>query len=119
MKYNSKRRKNKFVLITLVIGFTTISLSLSTQNADFNLKKYWYLRWRLTNYFMVVGEGPGKSLPAGIREKYFNDTVNRINYYSTALDFGDGPNYLARYIGVLATEYKLLSDNNQSTSTHA
>lgn len=90
---------------------------MQSQTPEFNLKKYWYLRWRLKNYFMVVGEGPGKSIPAGIREKYFDDTKNGgPNYYSTALDFGDAPNYLAHYIGVLATEYQLLSSNNQSTA---
>ncbi|NUM50984.1 MAG: T9SS type A sorting domain-containing protein [Flavobacteriales bacterium] len=101
------------IIIYLIFLLTT---NLFAQNSEFNLKKYWYLRWRLTNYFMVVGEGPGKSLPAGIRRAWGDGIVNGVHHVgSLKLNFGDAPNYLGAYIGVLATEYKLLSDNNQST----
>ncbi len=108
-------KKSKILYCLLL--FTAPSLFVQGQGSEFNLKKYWYLRWRLTNYFMVVGEGPGKSLPAGIRRAWGKDDINGVFHEgSFKLDFGEAPNYLAHYIGVLATEYKLLSDNNQSTT---
>lgn len=105
MNYFLKKRNNLLCFLFL------FSVSAFTQTAEFNLKKYWYLKWRLKNYFMVEGEGYGKTLPMGIRNTY----VDNI-HWSTGSNFGDAPNYLAAYIGVLATEYKLLSDNNQNTS---
>lgn len=74
---NSILKKNKILYCLLM--FMAPSLFVHGQGSEFNLKKYWYLRWRLSNYFMVVGEGPGKSLPAGIREKYFDDMVHGMN----------------------------------------
>lgn len=112
MNYISKNINKYLCFLIMFITLTTVA-----QDANFNLKKYWYLRWRLKNYFMVIGEGSGKSLPAGIRRAYGTDLVNGIYYEgSIKLSFGDAPNYLGTYIGVLATEYKLLSDNNQSTA---
>ena len=76
----------------------------NSQTADQNLSKYWYLKHRLINHFMVVGPSENMSYPAGGR-----------NYLGTKLDFGDSPNFLSKYIGILATEYRLLKDNYQST----
>ncbi len=70
-----------------------------------NLEKYWHYRYRLVNYYMVVGEGSGMSLPADIR-----NTNN-----SEEIRWGEAPVYLGYYLGVLATEYRLLKDNNQPT----
>ena len=77
--------------------FLLISVTSAAQDADFNMQKYWYLRWRLKNYFMVVGPNYGEGYPGGIRNK-LNDVLN----------VGDASNYLGTYIGVLATEIKLL-----------
>jgi hypothetical protein len=67
MKYNSIKRKNNFVTSFFCISLFIINYDLIAQNAEFNHKKYWYLKWRLKNYFMVEGEGYGKILPMGIR----------------------------------------------------
>lgn len=82
----------KLVLIVLLLQ----SLHAVAQTPDMNMQKYWYLRWRLRNYFMVVGPNYGEGFPAGIRNKY-----------GDVLTFGDAANYLANYIGVLATEIRL------------
>ncbi len=70
------------------------------QNNQINLEKYWHYRYRLVNYFMVVGEGQGMSLPAYVRNRWGNRQI----------DWGETPRYLGWYIGVLATEYRLLAN---------
>lgn len=62
MNYISKNINKYLCFLIMFITLTTVA-----QDANFNLKKYWYLRWRLKNYFMVEGEGYGKTLPIGIR----------------------------------------------------
>ena len=82
------------------ITFVVLANMIYSQSANFNLKKYWYLKWRLTNYFMVTGPNYGEGMPFGIR-----------NWQENTITAGDAPNYLATYIGVLATELKLLKQN--------
>ena len=82
-------------LILFLIIF--ISTNLLAQLEDLNLQKYWYLRWRLKNYFMVIGPNYGEGYPAGFR-----------GFYGGNISIGDAPNYLATYMSVLATEIKLL-----------
>lgn len=55
----------KKVILSLFLLINGISIA---QNADFNMQKYWYLRWRLKNYFMVVGPNYGEGYPAGIQK---------------------------------------------------
>lgn len=70
-----------------------------------NLNKYWHLRHRLVNQFMAVGPNAGESLPASGR-----------NHNETGfLDWSETPRYVGWYLGVLATEYRLLKNNGQST----
>ncbi|MEO5644741.1 MAG: hypothetical protein ABIQ40_05355 [Bacteroidia bacterium] len=91
----------KFVTLLLFIS----SLLLTAQDESTNLQKYWHYRYRLIHNFMVVGENPGMSLPADIR-----NTGN-----GGQIRWGEVPVYLGYYIGVLATEYRLLKNNNQPT----
>jgi hypothetical protein len=87
------------------------------QNPTLNHEKYWSYRARLRNEFMKMGIGPigntqenGYSIPASeIFSDYQNGKVKRISW-------ADGTSRLGYYLGVLATEYKLLSQNGQSTS---
>ncbi|MBI3510555.1 MAG: T9SS type A sorting domain-containing protein [Bacteroidetes bacterium] len=91
--------------ISLFFLFISLSIFVNAQNDQTNLDKYWHYRYRLVNDFMVVGDGPGMSLPACIRNK--GGTQN--------LYWGETPVYLGYYLGVLATEYRLLKDNGQNT----
>jgi hypothetical protein len=93
----------KKALLISILSLIFVINSVSAQDPLTNLRKYWHYRYRLVNYFMVVGDGPGKSLPAGIRNLYNGDQMH----------WGEVPVYLGWYIGVLATEYRLLKDNNQ------
>lgn len=68
--------------------------------------RYWYYRHRLQNDFMVKNtvNPQGTNIPASIRGEY-GDAV---------LKWGDATIDLGFYIGVLATEYKLLMDNGRN-----
>jgi len=70
-----------------------------------NMVKYWYYRNRL-QYFMVEGSGVGESQVAGVRN----------HYNSGILSFGQHSAYLGDYMGVLATEYYLLDQNDQDVN---
>jgi len=73
-----------------------------------NLQKYWYYRFRLKNDFMLVGDCQGCSMPANTRNKGLQNNL----YWSDG-----GASDLGWYIGILATEYKLLSDAGEPTDT--
>jgi len=89
----------------LVILFGIIQIIGYAQTADENHEKYWFYRHRLINNFVKVGPEQGCSIPAEARG--FNDYASLV--------WGDG-NEWGWYIAVLATEYKLLVDNNQDAS---
>jgi len=81
-------------------------------------EKYWYYRHRLTTEFMVQGEAPidcssttpyGYSLPAHSTYSHRNDDGDYMIYWS------DGTTDLGYYLGVLATEYRLLADYGWNT----
>ena len=72
--------------------------------------KYWFYRHRLKTEFLKIGISPigmpsGYSIPACQAYKDKQDMLH----------FGDGTSFLGNYIGVLATEYLLLSRSHAST----
>jgi hypothetical protein len=95
--------KKYFILYTVAIFLN--SVELYAQSSQKNLEKYWYYRYRLKNYFMVVGPSEGMSLPAHAR-----------NIWGGYLTWLENPVIdLGYYLGVLATEYALLQANGQNT----
>ncbi len=98
-----KRAPFSFLLLAVIF---LLPAFLYCQTEELNLKKYWHYRQRLIDRFMVVGPDEGQSIPAGIRNLW----------NGPSLHFGDSPVYLGYYIGVLATEYSLLTGNAQKTS---
>jgi len=129
--FNTEKNRYKAFLKCLVslrtlyatIIFCLFSTPIFSQNQSQNLSKYWQYRDRLVNNFMVVGEGQGKSLPAGGR----NPTANcQADWWMGEagcdkpkgmgkLQWGDGTIHLGYYITVLATELRLLLDAGQET----
>jgi hypothetical protein len=74
-------------------------------------EKYLHYRERLKSQFLLCyGTGPGCSLPASIRNTYDEHYRGRAT-----IKWGDGTIDLAVYISVLATEFKLLQNENQNT----
>lgn len=95
--------------LTICVFILTSILS-QAQNDHLNHQKYWFYRWRLLKSFMVVGDCDGCSIPANQRHHY-----SWLNNEIDNLKFGDGTIILGQYISMLATEFKLLTINNQST----
>jgi hypothetical protein len=76
-------------------------ISAQSQTPAVNLEKYWRYRERLKN-FVVPGDCFGCSLPAAKRSG------------TDFIDWSDATIHLGYYIGMLATEHKLLTLYNQS-----
>jgi Secretion system C-terminal sorting domain len=97
-------KKYLILLIILFLGISFIKAQMTQQQM---LDLYWHYRWRLVNYFEVVGMGAGESTPAAYRNGEF---------FPNYMEWVDGPVVDGYYIGVLATEYRLLNENNQDCS---
>lgn len=103
----------KIIYIAILIFSITDNYAQQNVVQEYeNLQKYWYYRFRLKNDFMLMGTERGMSIPATTRSRNVDPQFNDV------LKFGDGGAAdLGWYIGVLATEYKLLSDLGQPTDT--
>lgn len=96
------------IIIRTLFFFIVLSVPQNThaQTHDQNHRKYWYYRFRLLNDFVKHGFAQGESMVAS--QHGFRSGKN-------FLKFGDQTVKIGFYLGVLATEYELLSSNNQST----
>ncbi len=125
------------VLMIVILGLTHVYSQ--TQDVQENLQKYWYYKTKFLRYFTKVGLSSnsittGAYVCQGNNYTYYNDggwslPASEVNYggayplYQNAnirsynMKFGDGTVYLGLYIGVLATEYRLLKNNHQYTDS--
>lgn len=97
-----------FYLLFLCFSFSP--LLLLAQTPEKNLEKYWNYRERLRKHFIAISPNneKGTNIPAAC--------ITGTDYKT--LSWGDGNGCLQYYIGLLATEYKLLKLYNQDyTST--
>jgi len=95
--------KRSFFVVFLLL--CSLLNEASAQNWSDNLMKYWYYRDRL-EYFVMPGTKPGQSLVAGLRNNPWENSRD-------AISFGQPYIRMGFYLGVLATEYKLLLKNGQ------
>ena len=101
----------KIIIISVQAILSLLPLVGFCQDEAQNLQKYWYYRHRL-DHFRVIGNQPGESLLAGKRNCNEHLHPNMYGTDSRAeLDFGQQRAYQGYYLGMLATEYKLLADN--------
>ena len=99
----------KLFLFSIIICYT----SAWAQPAQ-NLKKYWRYNERFKNY-VVPGDCQGCSLP-GTGRLYFDHDPPNTNIVDWGhLNYSDETIHLGHYIGVLATEFKLLLSHGQDT----
>lgn len=101
--------------IKIIILFLVAITNLIAQNDLLNHKKYWYYRHRLLNDFMVKGDCQGCSEIINEREQ--KDVSDPSPIDQKRAKWGDQLFNLGEYISVLATEFKMLQDNNQPTDT--
>jgi hypothetical protein len=102
----------KFLILNTSFIFLTIfcfsfknETFAQTSQANDNLKKYWYYRYRLRNDYTMMGDCQGCSIIAAKR------LVNGIINFN-----GDQTCVMGEYMSVLATEYQLLKNNGQDLS---
>ena len=107
--------KKIFIYISLML-LQGIVLAQPMPNRDYiNQSKYWFYRNRLINEFCKVGPNQGESIPfQSINysdNNYNNPDANRL------ANTGDGGvQKLGHYIGVLASEIRLLKNSSQDAS---
>lgn len=112
-----------FTFISLFTSLFVIVNKGNAQDQDYkNHAAYWYHRTRLRNDFLKIGKEDGESIPMEQRGLYMKLAADgKVRTFSNAdwdgekAKWGDAMAELGYYIAVLATEYKMLSDNNQNT----
>ncbi|HPF00340.1 MAG TPA: hypothetical protein PKY63_06710 [Bacteroidales bacterium] len=98
--------KRLFLFFIVVLPYT-----IKAQTVVFDQYQYWYYRDRL-QYFVYPGTEKGNSLIATLRNPTSGRPYKTIKYGQTFKSMG-------YYLGVLATEYKLLKDNGQIADANA
>jgi len=100
----------------LVSILLTTSISFAQTN-EINLQKYWKLRNDLREDFTKIGSDPGESLPArSIRPLDCWDNINNDGTNCGWFHYGDGMIRHGYYLGLLATEYRLLKDAGEDVT---
>jgi len=90
--------------------FTQFVIPQYGQNFEREFVKYWYYRDRL-QYFVYPGTEKGESIIMTCRNGCKDFTDSYPPYFS--IEFAQTHKLMGYYIGVLATEYKLLINNGQ------
>jgi hypothetical protein len=102
---------NKLYIIVIFFFGLISSLDIQSQSLKLNNEKYWNYRERLNNDFMLgIGSEIGYSFP-------FMERYRGVESTEAVLYWDDATIGLGYYIAVLATEYKLLNNNNKSTKS--
>jgi hypothetical protein len=105
------KAKLTFALLCYCLNFSMILLAQTEPNQ----KLYWDYRDRLKKTFMKIGADKGESLPM----EWFDFDADCRGVSPTnkgVIHWADGMTYLGDYLGVLATEYRLLKNSNQDVT---
>lgn len=102
--------------------FVSVGIALTAglafaQSDGANMQKYWKFRSDFRENFVKIGPNAGESLPAGARQP--QNCVDNINYDGTGfgtMHWGDGMIRQGHYLGLLATEYRLLKNAGKDVS---
>ncbi len=97
---NLSKNNINFMKAIITILLCSFIIQTYSQTDQMNHEKYWYYRARLKKYFISEGTGRGESLVFSIRNPENN---NKLRIAQPHKFFGE-------YLGILATEYKLLYD---------
>jgi hypothetical protein len=103
-----KMKKSSVVTMLCVI----LTNFVFAQQDMYNLEKYWRYKNRFLNEFIVLPQfnstSEGLSIPA------MKITLNQTGTSKAYMDFTDGNANMSHYLGVLATEYRLLKNNGDN-----
>lgn len=91
------------------------------QTVELNMQKYWKFRNELRESFTKIGPNPGESLVARkIEPMKCTDNIpenpNGAGWNYSSMDWGDGTIRQGYYLGLLATEYRLLKDAGENVT---
>lgn len=100
--------KMKTIVTTIIILISQVYVFSQISSVD-NYERYWHYRNRL-KYFVKVGTNSGESCISSYRNQPIPSGL-----VTEQLHYGDHTAFFGWYIGVLATEYKLLQLNGQNT----
>lgn len=107
---------------TLILaGLIVVPWLAVAQTDSENVKKYWKLRSRFKEQFVKIGPGQGESLPASVLKpcECIDDLDADIdgNGWGAScygeMHWGDGMIRHGHYLGLLATEYRLLKNEGK------
>lgn len=111
--------KRTLLLLGLIIPQLTFSQTPQTDQQ--NLEKYWKFRNTFREQFVKIGPLPGESLPAGALkpcdcvddlDESQDGTIWGATCYGE-MHWGDGMIRHGHYLGLLATEYRLLKNSGE------
>src|SRR5690606_28119387 len=107
---------------TLILaGLIVVPWLAVAQTDSENVKKYWKLRSRFKEQFVKIGPGQGESLPASVLKPCeckddLDSLVDGTHWGVTCygeMHWGDGMIRHGHYLGLLATEYRLLKNEGK------
>ncbi len=104
--------KRLFLLFLVILPNT-----IKAQTVVFDQNQYWYYRDRL-QYFVYPGLEDGSSVLMTCRNSNGREEWDSDRLYNGA-EWGQTRKMNGYYIGLLATEYKLLKDNGQYSDAAA
>lgn len=109
----------KTIFYYLILALLCLNFNNSrAQSQEENIKKYWNYRDRLRKDFLKVGNDPGESIPMSARSigfAYSGAPEDEHGNKASRIYYQDATIYLGHYLAVLATEIKLLENNNNTT----
>lgn len=103
--------KHLFFFGFIIFSLTPFVQAQRTSSDNYNFKKYWWYHYRLVNDFLVKGDCKGCSEPMNERAAFYPLEPPIKGKW------GDQTISLGMYMGVLATEYRLLRNAGQPTDT--
>lgn len=111
----------KIILLIILMNFIIFKTSAQSVVDEDVHRKYWYYKSHLNNDFIKIGLGFGESIPFNEKLTIHNDntassTMGLGFNGAPKLHAGDATVRLGIYLSVLATEYRLLKNNNQNVS---
>jgi hypothetical protein len=109
-----KKRITCFLAMVLLTNWVVAQSYCPRTSTDYkNFKKYWWYHYRLLNDFMAKGDCVGCSEAMNERDRRdLGETAP-----TGKAKWGDQTISLGMYMGVLATEYRLLKNANQPVDT--
>ena len=101
----------KIIVLLILIG---LSVNVFSQSFNTELYRYWFYRDRL-RYFVYPGTEAGNSVVCTYRNPPYERVDQWVQSTANTIVYGQTYKLMGYYLGMLATEYRLLLDNGQNS----